>query len=81
MKKKENEAGFTLVELLVTITVLGIILALALPAVTRLQESNKETKYQTYEDSMISSAKLYIDSYSKDIFGNNISGCYDIPYQ
>ena len=81
MKKKENEAGFTLVELLVTITVLGIILALALPAVTRLQESNKETKYQTYEDSMISSAKLYIDSYAKDIFGNNISGCYDIPYQ
>ncbi len=77
----KKQKGFTLVELLVTITILGIITALALPAVSRLQESNRETKYKTYESSMLSSAKLYIDSYSKDIFGNNNSGCYDVPYK
>lgn len=78
--KKENHHGFTLAELLVTITILGIILVIAIPKVINLQNDNKETKYVKYSEAIIASGKLYTDSYSKDMFGNNSSGCYDIPY-
>lgn len=78
--KKFNSKGFTLVELLVAITILGIVLVIALPQVSNLQTENAKTKYKKYAESVVSSAKLYTDSYSKDMFGNNSSGCYDIPY-
>ena len=78
--KKLNNKGFTLVELLVSVTIMGIILAIAIPQLTNLQTSNKESKYIKYGESVVTSAKLYTDSYSKDMFGNNSSGCYDIPY-
>ena len=78
--KKLNSKGFTLVELLVAITILGIVLVIALPQVSNLQTENAKTKYKKYAESVVSSAKLYTDSYSKDMFGNNSSGCYDIPY-
>ena len=78
--KKLNSKGFTLVELLVAITILGIVLVIALPQVSNLRTENAKTKYKKYAESVVSSAKLYTDSYSKDMFGNNSSGCYDIPY-
>ena len=78
--KKLNSKGFTLVEVLVSVTIMGIILAIAIPQLSNLQTSNKESKYIKYGESVVTSAKLYTDSYSKDMFGNNSSGCYDIPY-
>ena len=78
---KLNRRGFTLVELLVAITILGIIMVIAIPQLSGLQNDNKNTKYEKYSDSVVTSAKLYTDSYAKDMFGNNTSGCYDIPYK
>ena len=80
MKIKKNQKGFTLVELLVAITILGIILVIALPQLSNIQQNNKTTKYRKYADTMLTSAKLYTDSYTEDMFGNNKSGCVDIPY-
>ena len=80
MKKIKNKHGFTLVELLVAISVLGIIMILAIPQLSNIQSSNKKTKYIKYAESMLTSAKLYTDSYTEDMFGNNKSGCVDIPY-
>ena len=81
MKTYINKRGFTLVELLVAISILGIIMIIALPQLSGLQSDNKNTKYEKYSDSVVTSAKLYTDSYAKDMFGNNASGCYDIPYK
>ena len=77
MKKKR---GFTLIELLVAIVILGIIVLMAIPQISNLVDSNNDAKFKAYEKTVLSSAKLYVDSYTEDIFGNNESGCYDVGY-
>ena len=77
---KNNINGFTLVELLVTISILGIITAMSIPVIRNIIEANTLKKYTTYKDSVESSAKLYVDSYSEDLFGKNKSGCAYITY-
>ena len=82
MSKGHNvrRKGFTLVELLVTISILGLITALSLPVIRNIIEANTMKKYSTYKDSVESSAKLYVDSYSDDLFGKKLSGCAYITY-
>lgn len=80
MKLKKNKKGFTLVELLVAISILGIITIIALPQISNIQNQNKTTKYKKYAETMLTSGKLYVDAYTEDLFGNNTSGCVDIPY-
>ena len=80
MKKENKNRGFTLVELLVVVVILGIITLMAIPQISNLMDSNNQSKYKTYADTIETSAKLYTDAYSVDMFGNNTSGCYDISY-
>lgn len=80
MEFKENKSGFTLIELVVVIAIMGVILILALPQVSKLQQANKDKKYDAYYASVERGAKLYIDTYAKDLFGNNNSGCVTISY-
>ena len=75
-----NKHGFTLVELIVVIAIMGVILILALPQVSRIQSANKNKKYETYKESLESAAKIYIDNHSEDLFGNNPTGCVTIKY-
>ena len=77
---KENQSGFTLIELIVVIAIIGIILILALPQVSKLQEANKNRKYEVYQQAVESGAKLYVDSHARDLFGNNNSGCVTVNY-
>ena len=73
--------GFTLVELLVAIVILGIITGLSIPLLRVISNNRTEKQYKTYMDSMIASAKLYNDSYSEDLFGKNENGCARVSFQ
>jgi len=73
-----NKNGFTLVELLVAISILAILTALAIPTLRAFQDSNSKTQYETYKKSLNTSGKLYIDSYSEDLFGNALFGCQKV---
>lgn len=79
-QNKLNDKGFTLIELIVVIAIMGVILILVLPQISRLQSANKDKKYDAYYSSIESAAKLYMDSQAKDLFGSNSSGCVTVDY-
>ena len=72
--------GFTLVELLVTIVILGIVTGISIPLIRNVQSTMTEKKYTTYYNGLKTSAKLYNDSYSEDLFGNSRIGVACIKY-
>ena len=80
MMVQMNKKGFTLVELIVVIAIMGVILILALPQVGRIRTSNQNAKYDTYAQAVERGAKLYVDNYSRDLFGYNDSGCVEVKY-
>ena len=80
MKKNNKSKGFTLVELLATITILGIITLLSIPVLNNIQSRNSDKQFNTYKDSLVSSAKLYNDTYEEDLFGHKKNGCAIIYY-
>ena len=75
-----KQKGFTLVELLVVIVILGVITAISIPLIRNVQEGNAKKQYTTYMDSLKYSAKLYVNSYEEDLFGHSKSGCAIIRY-
>ncbi|MBR3210639.1 MAG: prepilin-type N-terminal cleavage/methylation domain-containing protein [Bacilli bacterium] len=64
----KNMKGFTLVELLVVIVIIGIVSTLAWPTINMVAENGKTSKLKTYGDAMVSAAKLYTDAYEDDMF-------------
>ncbi len=81
MKNKKVKKGFTLVELLAAITIMGIIIIMAIPSLGSLATRNRTKRYENYAKTLISSGKVYVDSNSIDIFGYEESGCYDITFE
>ena len=73
-----DNKGFTLVELLVAISILAILTVIAIPTLRAFQTGNTQKQYESYAKSVTSSAKLYNDSYTDDLFGNLDYGCQKV---
>ena len=73
---KKNK-GFTLIELIAVVVIMGLILLIVFPATSRLMRDNEEQEYQTYYDIVQKSVELYARTRKDDIGGSGASGCVD----
>ena len=77
MRRRGNNAAFTLVELLVVIAIIGILAALLLPTLSRAKEKAKVARVRVE----LNALSLAFDMYSTDYGGkvppvrNNSSAC------
>ncbi len=81
MKDYKEKNAFTLVELLVAISIMSIILVIAIPSIGAIQKRNANKRYKNYGETLVSSGKLYTDSNNIDMFGYEQDGCFDIQFE
>lgn len=77
-KLKRKKKGFTLVELLVVIMIIGIVLGISIPAVVNLQKSQNARKFEYFTTIVGEAADLYVEQYGKSF--DEAENCFDIPY-
>ena len=63
--KKLNSKGFTLIELLAVITILGILMLVAIPAISRTIENSRR-------DTFMDTAKLYVDAVRTSVSADEV---------
>ena len=73
---KKNK-GFTLIELIAVLVMMGLILLIVFPATSRLMRDNEEQEYETYYDIVEKAVELYSRTRKDDIGGAGASGCVD----
>ena len=79
-QRKRYKKGFTLVEMIGTITILGVVSLIALPVINNVSSDFTTRKFEMYEESLISAAKLYVDQNKEDLFGDANDGCSDVEF-
>lgn len=65
--KKLNNRGFTLVEVLAVIVILGVLAAIMIPNVSKIISENKNDNYNNLKKSIMHSAELFISDNRYDI--------------
>lgn len=73
---KKNK-GFTLIELMGVIIIMGMLLVIVFPATAKLINSNTDKKFNQYYDLINDAASLYSKSRYDDLGGVNANGCID----
>ena len=68
-KKKMNNRGFTLIELLAVITIMGILMMVAIPAVSRTIENSRRDSFATI-------AQNYVNAVRQSVMADEIE-CLD----
>jgi len=76
MKKLDNK-GFTLVEVLAIVIILGVLIAIMIPNINNLINKNKEDSYKQLLKSFENAAKIYTSDYRYDIKLNTNNNCND----
>ena len=72
----KNENGFTLIELLAVIIILGVLMIIAIPAVTKYIEESRKNSYISTAKSIVNGARTLVHSGSLDL--NDIDTTYYI---
>ena len=65
-----NKKGFTLVELILVITLMAVISVLVIPNILDALSSSKQQKYESLYKLVEKNMKLYNDKYSVDLWNN-----------
>lgn len=67
--KKIDKRGFTLIEVIMTVAILGIITLIIVPSVNGIIEKNKTDSYEKLKKSFVTAAKTYVadNRYNLDI--------------
>ena len=74
----KNRKGFTLVELLAVLVIMGIILGISIPAVTAIQKRLVKQRVNTFYRVVDEAANAYVEQYHEDFSKSN--SCFAIPY-
>ena len=74
----KNKKGFTLIEMLAVIVIIGLIILIVLPSVTRVMFHNDEEQYKNYLTSIESGALTYATKLKDNLGGSNSIGCVEI---
>ena len=62
-----NKKGFTLTEILAVLVILGVVMVIAIPSVTNLQDRFKTKYYEKLDDTVISASKTYFKDHEETI--------------
>ena len=65
--KKINKKGFTLIELLAVIVILGVIMVIAVPAVTKYIDKSRKDAFETSVKQLVDAANLKASNESEDV--------------
>lgn len=76
-----NNKGFTLVEMLAVVVILGILATIMVPTVTTVIKKNKSDNYENLKKSVISAVKMYISDNRYDITLDNQVCGGDVKYR
>ena len=74
-----NKKGFTLMEMIVTMLLIGIVITIAIPAVRNLTYNSGSKKYNQMEKVIVEASKLYAASYQGELTNTSYE-CFNIPY-
>ena len=67
----KNKKGFTLVEILATITLLGVLVSIAVPSIIYVNNNLKEKTYNTEKDLILLASEEYARGENYKLFNNS----------
>lgn len=73
---KKNK-GFTMIELIGVLIIMGLLLLIVFPATIRLMKNNEKAKYDYYHDIILKAANVYATDRRDDLGGIEGNGCID----
>lgn len=70
MKKRIDNRGFTLVELLAVLVILIAIMGIAIPSISSSLERSKEKQNESRKKVLVSAAEVYVTDHKNQIYNN-----------
>ena len=68
-RKKEAQEGFTLVELIIVVVIIGILSSIAIPSFQNASEKAKQKEASSLIASYLKAAQAYFTENTNDVFG------------